>query len=163
MDLQDNWPPIKATFEAALKSSLHCAIGTVGSDGYPHITPIGFIFLREDQSAFYFEEYSQRIPQNLEHNPRVCLLLVNSRSWFWVTALFRGRFASPPGMRLRGVAGARRLATEAEKAAYRARVRSFRRLRGYDLIWRDLLHVRDIQLHSVEPVLYPKMTDGLWV
>jgi len=61
-----------------------------------------------------------------------------------------------------GVAGERRLATEQEKAAYKARVRRFRRLKGYALIWNDLNQVRDIQLQSFEPIVYPTMTDGLW-
>jgi general stress protein 26 len=108
VDLRDNWEQIKIAFESGIKSSLHCAIATVSADGTPHVTPIGFIFLREDHTAYYFEEYTQKIPQNIEHNPRVCLLLVNSGRWFWVTALYRGKFASLPGIRLIGVAGDRR-------------------------------------------------------
>jgi hypothetical protein len=161
MDLKDNWPQIKIAFDAGIKSSRHCAIATVGADGSPHVTPIGFIFLRDDLSAFYFEEYAKQLPLNLAHNPRVCLMLVNSASSFWLASLYKGKFASLPGIRLYGVAGERRLASEHEKAAYRARVRSVRRLRGYDLIWRDLNHVRDIQLEGFEPVVYPTMTDHL--
>jgi uncharacterized pyridoxamine 5'-phosphate oxidase family protein len=162
MDLKENWPQIRATFAASIQSSLHCAIGTTGADGYPHVTPIGHIFLRDDYTAFYFEEHAKRLPQNLQHNPRVCLLLVNSKRWFWVRSLYRGKFASAPGMRLLGVAGERRLATDSEKAAYEARVRPFRRLKGYDLIWKDLRHIRDIKLERFEPVIYPTMTDGLY-
>jgi predicted pyridoxine 5'-phosphate oxidase superfamily flavin-nucleotide-binding protein len=162
MDLKDNWEQIKATFESGIRTSAHCAIASVGADGYPHITPIGFIFLRDDYSAFYFEEYTQKLPQNLAHNPRVCLLTVNSGAAFWLAALFNGRFASPPGVRLMGVAGERRPATEQEKSAYRVRVKRFRRLRGYKLIWNDLQHVREIKLESFAPVAYPKMTDHLW-
>lgn len=162
MNLESNWDAIKDAFNAGIKSSLHCAMATVGADGFPHVTPIGFVFLRDDRSAFYFEEYTKRIPQNLAHNPRVCLLLVNSGSLFWLRSLFGGRFASAPGIRLMGVAGQRRLATDEEKEAYRARVRPFRRTKGYDLIWRDLSYVREIKLERFEPVSYPKMTDHLW-
>ena len=162
MDLRDNWEQIKKAYESGIKSSLHCAIATVGADGYPHVTPIGFVFLRDDYSAFYFEEYSQKIPKNLAHNPRVCLLFVNSRPLFWLASLFKGKFASPPGVRLIGVAGELRLASEQEKAAYRARVRPFRSFKGYDLIWRDLNHVREIKLERCEPVAYPHMTAHLW-
>lgn len=162
MELQANWEQIRIAFDAGIQSSLHCAIATVGADGTPHITPIGFTFLRDDHSVFYFEEYSQRIPQNLAHNRRVCLMLVNSGRWFWLRALFRGRFPSSPGIRLMGTAGERRPATETEKAAYRARVKPFRRLKGYDLIWRDLNHVREIKLDGFEPVTYPVMTGHLW-
>lgn len=162
MDLKENWPQIRRAFDSSIQSSLHCAIGTTGADGYPHVTPIGHIFLRDDFTAFYFEAHTRKMPLNLQHNPRVCLLLVNSKRWFWATSLYRGKFASPPGIRLLGVAGARRLATEDEKAAYEARVKAFRSLRGYHLIWKDLNHVRDIKLERFEPVVYPTMTDGLY-
>jgi uncharacterized pyridoxamine 5'-phosphate oxidase family protein len=162
MELKDNWEQIKIAFERSINSSRHSAIATVGSDGSPHVTPLGFIFLRDDFSAFYFEEYAKQLPLNLAQNPRVCLLLVDSGSAFWLASLFKGRFASSPGIRLHGVAGERRMATEPEKAAYRARVKSVRKLRGYDLIWRDLNHVRDIKLERFDPVVYPQMTDHLW-
>jgi hypothetical protein len=162
MDLRDNWKQIKIAFEAGIKTSRHCAIATVSADGYPHVTPIGFLFLRDDFTAFYFEEYAKQLPLNIAHDPRVCLLLVNSGAAFWLRSLYKGRFASLPGIRLRGIAGERRLATEDEKVAYRARVKSVRWLKGYDLIWRDLNHVRDVRLSSFEPVVYPKMTDHLW-
>ena len=162
MDLKTNWPQIDRTFKAGIQTSLHCAIATVGPDGCPHVTPIGFVFLRDDFTAFYFDEYTKKMPQNLAQNPRVCLLTVNSSPWFWFRSLYQGKFNSPPGMRLLGTAGKRRPASDAEKAAYQKRVKPFRRLKGYQLIWRDLGHVRDIQLESVEPVLYPKMTDELW-
>ncbi|HEY6877841.1 MAG TPA: pyridoxamine 5'-phosphate oxidase family protein [Polyangiales bacterium] len=162
MDLRENWPVIRATFDASLKSTLHCALGTTGPDGYPHVTPIGHVFLRDDYTAYYFEAHTKKMPHNLAHNPRVCLLFVNSNRWLWLTSLYRGKFSAPPGMRLRGVAGARRLASREEQAAYQARVRSLRRTKGYALIWKDLDRVRDIHLESVEPVLYPTMTEGLW-
>jgi nitroimidazol reductase NimA-like FMN-containing flavoprotein (pyridoxamine 5'-phosphate oxidase superfamily) len=162
MNLEDNWAQIKIAFDSGIKSSRYCAIGTVSPDGYPHVTPIGFIFLRDDYTAFYFEEYTKKIPQNVERNPRVCLMLVNRGGLFWFASLYKGRFDSPPGIRLLGVAGERRAATDQEKAAYRARVKPFRRLKGYDLIWKDLNHVREIKLERFEPVVYPKMTDHLW-
>jgi hypothetical protein len=162
MDLSKNWDLVKTTFEAGIKSSLHCAIASVGPDGCPHVTPIGFVFLRDDFSAFYFEEYTQKMRRNIEHNPRVCLLVVNSSRWLWLASLFKGRFTAPPGLRLVGLAGERRPAREEEKALYRARVRPFRRLKGYDLIWKDLNFVREIRLESFEPVVYPKMTDQLF-
>ena len=92
MDLKANWKQIRATFDAALKSSMHCAIATTDADGNPHVTPIGFIFLRDDYTAFYFEEHARKLPRNLQQNPRVCLLLVNTSRRLWATALLRGRF-----------------------------------------------------------------------
>jgi hypothetical protein len=162
MDLKENWEQIKIAFESGIESSRHCAIATVSADGYPHVTPIGFIFLREDQTAFYFEEYTKKMRENIERDPRVCLSVVNSGALFWLSSMFKGRFDSPPGVRLMGVAGQRRPATDGEKAAYLARVKPLRKTKGYALIWSDLNHVRDIKLERFEPVVYPKMTDGLW-
>jgi len=162
MDLRENWSQICVAFDASIKSSLHCAIATTSADGYPHITPIGHIFLRDDYTAFYFEEHTKKMPRNIADNPRVCLLLVNSNRWFWARSLFMGRFLTPPGIRLVGVADERRLATEQERSAYQARVKPFRKLKGYGLIWKDLRYVRDIALQGFEPVMYPNMTDGLW-
>ena len=130
MNLRENWAQVRATFDAGIQSSLHCAIATVGADGAPHVTPIGHIFLRDDLSAFYFEEHARKLPENLSRDPRVCLLLVNSGRFFWLTSLYTGRFASPPGMRLTGRAGARRPATAEELTMYERRVRGFRRLAG---------------------------------
>jgi len=146
MELQPHWQQIRSAFESGIRSSLHRAIGTVSADGYPHVTPIGFIFLRDDYTAYYFEEYTKKLPANIRHNPRVCLMVVNSSRLLWVTSLFQGKFASPPGIRLLGIEGERRLATEQEKATYRARVKPFRKLKGYDLIRRDMSYVREIKL-----------------
>ena len=126
------------------------------------MTPIGHVFLRENRTAFYLEAHARKLPHNLDQNPRVCLLLVNSRGLFWARSLFKGRFSSPPGMRLIGIAGRRRDATDEEKATYMARVGPFRMTKGYERIWKDLGFVCDIQLERVEPVLYPVLTDGLW-
>lgn len=163
MDLKQNWGQIKAAFESGIQSSRHCAIGTVGPDGSPHVTPIGFIFLRDDYTAYYFEEYTKQIPINVRHNPRVCLMTVNSGALFWLRSLYKGRFDSSPGIRLFGTAGERRPASDAEKAMYRARVKPLRRTKGYARIWRDLNHVRDISIDRFDPVSYPNMTQHLWV
>jgi uncharacterized protein len=99
---------------------------------------------------------------NLEHNPRVCLMSINSSGMFWAASLYKGKFSSAPGIRLIGVAGELRVATQEEKAAYLARVKPFRKLKGCDLLWTDLNHVREIKLEGFEPVVYPKMMDHLW-
>lgn len=158
MELRANWEQIRNTFEKGIRSSLHSALATVNPDGSPHVTPIGFVFLRDDYTAFYFEEYSKRIPENLAHDARVCLMVVNSDRFFWLKSLYKGRFSSLPGIRLYGVCGERRLATEHERAAYQARVKSLRKLKGYRLIWQDLRYVRDIKLERFEPVVYPTMS-----
>ena len=162
MELRDHWAEVKAVFAAGIKTSGHCAIASVGADGWPHVTPIGFIFLRDDYSAYYFEEYTQKLRHNIEHDPRVSLMTVNTGALFWLSSLYKGKFASAPGIRLTGIAGQRRLASEPERAAYLARVSRFRKLKGYALIWSDLRYVREIALTGFSPVGYPRMTDQLW-
>ena len=56
MDIGDSWAKIRALFRNALGSCGHCALATVNEDGSPHVTPIGAIFLREDQTGFFFDE-----------------------------------------------------------------------------------------------------------
>lgn len=163
MDLQRNWPRIRAAFEAGVRSSHYCAIATTGPDGTPHVTPIGFVFARDDASLYYFEEHPRHLPANLEHNPRVCVLAVDRSPTLWGMFLLRGRFASPPGVRLIGVAGARRTASAEEREALRRRIGPLRRATGAKLIWANLEHVRDIRVERCEPVTYPRVTEHLWM
>ena len=100
---------------------------------------------------------------DLNHNwEQIRIAFAAGSRWFWLRSLYNGRFASLPGIRLTGLAGERRVASDEERAAYQARVKPFRWTKGYDLIWRDLRHVREIKLESCEPVVYPQMTAHLW-
>jgi hypothetical protein len=162
MDLKSNWDEIKRVFGSAIGSSRHCAIATIRPDGAPHVTPIGFIFLRDDQTAYYFEEHARQLPSNIAANPSVCLLLVNSGLLFWASFLLRGRFSSAPGVRLSGVAGDLRAATPEELDALQGRIKRFLNFKGGALIWSHLTHVRDIRIEQCEPVAYPNVTARFW-
>ncbi len=59
--------------------------------------------------------------------------------------------------------GQRRPATEDEAAALAVRLKPFRRTKGARMIWSRLQTVRDIHFDRFEPVIYPKVTDGLWI
>jgi len=162
MELKPHWKEIKSTFRACLASSKHCSVATVDAEGNPHITPIGFIFLKDDFTAYYFEEYSKSIPQNVSTNQNVCLMVVNSGFGYWLTSLFKGKFESAPGLRLYGTVGELRQATAGEIDAYKKRVHSSRRLKGNHMLWQNLETVREITLTSFKPVTYPKMMSHLW-
>ncbi len=56
MDDQVKWPRIRRVFGDALRSSLHGSIATVDEAARPHITPTGFLFLRDNDTAYCFEE-----------------------------------------------------------------------------------------------------------
>ena len=160
MDLEADWNTIRHVFESGVRSSKHSAIGTVDADGNPHITPIGFAFLRDDRTAYYFEQYPKRLPLNLETHKNVCMA-VNSSPSFWLRSLLRARFLSHPGIRLYGEAGTLRPATAPELAQLNARIGLAKHLPGSKLIWSGLKAVRDIKLTAVEPVRYPRMMEHL--
>ncbi len=165
MQLQPDkhWRHIRALVLRAFPSSLHFAFGTVNADGTPHVSPIGSLVLkRNEPKGLYFEAFTARVPQNLENNPRVCILAVNSSRWFWYKALFRGRFSDPPAVRLIGTAGERRKATPREIELWRKRVRRVRWLRGFHLLWGQFEFVREIEFDAFEPVQLGVMTQGHW-
>lgn len=161
MDLVENWSDIQAVFESSIRSSKHAAIATVDAKGCPTITPIGFTFLNDDQTAYYFETHSEAMPVNLESNKNVCLLLVNSSTFFWAKSFFKGKFSSYPGIRLYGTAGERRQASPEELTRLKKRMGAAALLKGRHLIWADLTTVRDVQITSVRPIKYPKMMEHL--
>jgi uncharacterized protein len=161
--VESSWRSVRTLWTEAFCTSFHFAIASVRPDGSPHVTPIGSILLLpEPGRAIYFEEFTRRLPDHLERDPRVSILAVRSGSWFWLRALVRGRFSAPPAVRLSGVVGDRREAAPEELARIRRRFRGLRFTRGYGLLWERLGTVRDVKIHSVEPVILGAMTRGLW-
>ena len=144
-----------------ISSSKHCSIASVDANGNPHVTPIGFVFLRNDGTGYYFEQYSKQLPQNYETNRNVCLMAVNSGFTFWFKSLLNGRFESFPGVRLHGIVDDIRKATPGEVAELKRRIGAVKFLSGARQIWSDLETVRDISFYGVEPVKYPKMMHHL--
>ena len=162
MEIGRHWKTIQELFRESQKSSMHFAVATVNQDGTPHITPIGALFLREDKTGFYFDELPVNMSKNIERNPRICILAVNSNITFWQKSLFTGGFATPPAVRLMGSAGEKREGTEEEIAMWRDHVKLAKGTKGHDLMWKDMRMVRDIYFDSFEPVLAGKMTQNLW-
>jgi hypothetical protein len=76
------------------------------------------------------------MPENLAHNPRICLMAVTTSTKLWLPALITARFSAPPGVRLLG---------EVSK-----------------LLWGDLRRVRDMRFDAFAPVRYPVMCESLW-
>jgi hypothetical protein len=83
---------------------------------------------------------------------------VNSSKWFWLKSLLGGKFKSPPAIRLHGVAGELRDATDVELALWHKRVKTVRFTKGHALIWKDMSRVRDIHFSRIEPVRIGAMT-----
>ncbi|QVI18929.1 pyridoxamine 5'-phosphate oxidase family protein [Nocardia tengchongensis] len=158
MTLEQNWNRIRETVSRAG----HCAIASIDEHGAPTIAPIGTVFLRDDTTGFYFDQYAQALGRNLDRDPRVCLMAVDGRPLYWFRSLLTARFPSPPGVRLYGTAGPARPATEDEMRQVRARVRIPVRLKGGALLWSDFSQVRDITFTDYRPVRYPHMMSHLW-
>lgn len=162
MDVVENWSEIKEIFKASFKSSFHCAIASVNHNGEPHVTPIGSLILGEPGRGVYFEKFPVNLKNNLKTNRHICVLAVNSSKWYWLKSLFLGQFTAPPAVRLRGIVGEVRDATETELKIWRSRVRSVRSTKGYTLMWEGMSKVREIEFTEMEPVFIGKMTRDLW-
>lgn len=162
MNLKDNWLKIKKTSETCQTSAMHCSIATIHSDGTPHITPVGTVFLRDNQTGYFFDHYAKTLGDNIDHNPNVCISAVNVGRWYWFKALFTGKFSAPPGIRLYGKVGPIRPATPEEVELIERRVKPTTWMKGARLLWTDFEYVRDIEFTDYKPVTYPMMMDGMW-
>lgn len=156
----ESWERIRTLFREAFKTTLHYAFATVGADGTPRVTPIGSLILRNDRTGFYFEEYASGLRRNFSVNNRVCILAVRASKWQFLKALLFGRVSAPFAVRLMGTVGERRAATDEEASQFRRRVARYRMLKGHDLLWGKLKHVRDIAFDSCEPVRIGSLDDG---
>ena len=162
MEIGKHWKTIQMLFQESRGSSTHYAIATVNEDGSPHVTPIASLFLREDKAGFYFDEFPVHMSRNLERDPRVCILAVNSNPQFWQKSLVAGKFETPPAVRPMGSVGKKREGTAEEIAMWHNHVKLARGTKGHDILWKNMRMVRDIQFDSFEPVLMGEMTQDLW-
>lgn len=158
------WHQVRATMRRAQSSSLHSAIASVGADGHPHVTPIGSVMLTEPGRGVYLDVLNVQLARNIDHDPRLTLLAVDSRRRTWLTALLRGRFDTPPGFRLIGTASAARPLSDFERERFQRRVRLALRTKGGRLLWNDgsKYQARDLTFTAVAPVRIPRMTTHLW-
>lgn len=162
MQIEEHWHAIQQLVKSAQASTLHCAIASVAPDGAPNISPIGTVFLRGDQTGYYFDQYTSTLAQHIDAGSSICLMAVNAKKLFWLRSFLFGQFASPPGVRLYGTASKLRPATSEELESVRRRVQPTRWLKGSQLLWSDFTHVRDLRFTSFRPVTYPTMMEGLW-
>lgn len=127
----------------------------------PTVTPIGSLFLNDDQSGFYFERFPALLPQHAKVNKNICVLGVNSNRGFWLKALLMGKFYYYPGLKLYGQLGEYRLATAKEKARLNRRMQFTKGLTGNTYLWGKMENVRTIYFTRVEKVHLGRMTGEL--
>ena len=154
---KQEWQHIGKVMNDAQKAAMYCSIATVDAQLQPTITPIGTLFLRENQSGFFFDTYTESLQQNLPQNSKACIQAVNSSRLFWLKSLFKGQFSDYPGVRLYVEIGDLRLANAEELAQISRRIQSLKWTKGSQLIWSDFTHVRDFTVQSFRWVKYPKM------
>jgi hypothetical protein len=160
----DVWRLVRSTLRYTHSSSLHCAVASIGPDGRPHVTPIGSIMLTDPGCGVYLDVLNVELGRNLDRDPRLTVMAVDSRRRAWLTALVRARFDSPPGLRLVGTASPTRPLTDHERNRFRRRVRIALRTKGGQQLWGRDGHyrARDLTFTEVDPVRIPRMTTHLW-
>lgn len=160
-DINKDWSKIKTHFRKCIGANMHVAIASVNEENVPTITPIGSLFLNDDQTGFYFEKFATKLNKNSKTNSSICILAVNSKKWFWLKSLFKGRFSEYPAVKLYGELGEKRDATPKEFRAFQRRVRSTKRLKGHQYLWKDMSQVREIKFTKAEKINLGNMTKEL--
>jgi hypothetical protein len=161
MELIEDWSKIRTHFRASLSANLHVAISSVCEDGFPTVSPVGSLFLNDNQTGFYFEKYVTKLPQNSVDRSQICVLGVNSSKLFWIKSLIYGKFDRYPAVKLYGTLGLRREASEKEKERLKRLVRSTSWLKGNKYLWSEMPYVREISFHKAEKINLGKMTANL--
>ncbi|WP_421845264.1 pyridoxamine 5'-phosphate oxidase family protein [Mycobacterium sp.] len=93
----DSWTTIQQIVVRAKQSPRHCAIASVGSDRAPHISPAGTVFLRDNRTGFYFDQYPSALARNIEVDSRVCLMAVDTGRLLWPRSTRACVVCSRPG------------------------------------------------------------------
>lgn len=161
MDIKTDWSKIRKHFNQSFKTNLHVSVGSVNKDNHPTVTPIGSLFLNDNQAGFYFEMFPTKLPEHAKTNQNICVLGVNSSRWFWIKSLFKGKFESYPAVKLAGIMGVKRQATEQEIARLKRRMRSTKGLKGHKYLWGQMQSVREVSFQKAESIHLASMTQGL--
>lgn len=155
------WQHILTLFETVQKQAMHVTVASISKNAMPNITPIGTLFLDDQQQVFFFDRYTLQLSENIETHPYVCISAVNSSRIFWLKALLKGQFSHYPGVRLYAHIGEKRRATDAEKDKIAQRIKLLSWTKGSQMIWSEFEYVRDIKILEYRWIEYPKMLDTL--
>jgi len=161
MDIQTNWLDIRKHFNKCFKTNFHVSIASTDEKGNPTVTPIGSLFLNSNQTGFYFEKFTSKLPKNCKYNKNICVLGVNSNKFFWLTSLFKVKFKNYPAIKLYGQLGDKREATDIELSRLNARMKTTKWLKGNNYLWGNMKYVREIKFTKAEKINLGKMTENL--
>jgi len=161
MDLISDWSKIRKHFNKSFSSNFHISVASVDLENNPTVTPIGSLFLNDNQSGFYFEKFPSKLPKHAISNPNICLLGVNSSRIFWIKALFWKKFPNYPAIKLYGQLGKRRKATDKEIKRLNRRMSITNGLKGNTYLWKNMDYVREIYFSKAEKINLGEMTKHL--
>jgi len=161
MDLNNNWKEIKTHFNRSFRTNFHVSIASVDKNNNPTITPIGSLFLNNNRTGFYFEKYPTKLPVNVQNNPNICVLAVNSNILFWIKSLLIGKFRKYPAIKLYGQLGEKRKATDIEIKRLNNRMKSTKGFKGNSYLWGKMEYVRDVSFTKAEKINLGEMTERL--
>lgn len=161
MNIISDWDKIREHFNKSFRSNFYVSVASVDSENNPTVTPIGSMFLNDNQTGFYFEKFPSKLSEHAKENPNVCLLGVNSGTLFWLKALFKGKFSSYPAIKLYGKLGVKRKATEKEIKRLNRRMKTTNGLKGNTYMWKKMEYIREIKFTKVEKIYLGKMTNQL--
>ena len=152
-----NQKQLKRFFGISFLTTLHAAVATINADGSPHITPIGSMFLTDEERGFFIDIFPTQMRDNLKRDPRATIMVVNAGKLYWFFSLLFGRFFGPPAVRLRVRIGDRRPSNADEQKRFKRRIGPFRFLPGGRKLWHTLKFARDITIDEVVPIRIPTM------
>ncbi len=161
MDIKTDWNKIRRHFNKSFRSNFYISIASVDSENNPTVTPIGSLFLNDNQTGFYFEKYPSKLPIHSKTNQNICALGVNSNTIFWLKSLFKGKFSHYPAIKLYGQLGERRKATEKETNRLNRRMKTTKALKGNKYLWGKMEFIREIAFTRAEKINLGKMTKEL--
>ena len=138
--------------------AMYCSVATVNHKGQPHISPIGSIVLLNKNKGLYFEKFTKSIPNNADSNPYATIMCVNDRKWFWLKSLIAGKFKKPPAIRLLVKLGKLRKESDQEGNIFKRKVKLFKKTKGYQMLWKDMSHIREFEIIEYKPVYIGQMT-----
>ena len=158
-----DWKIIRAVFKRAQNSALCHSFSTVNDDGTPNITPIGSLVLTANHpGGFYFDVFNKTMTENLNANPDVNILAVDSRKLFWLKSVFSKRFNTPPAIRLIGRVSPRRQATAEDVKFCLDNVTYLKRFGASKKLGNRLKHLREIEFTRVDVLNIGAMTNHSW-
>lgn len=161
MNLTTDWKNIRTHFNKSFKSNFYVSIASVDVNNNPTVTPIGSLFLNDNQTGFYFEKFPSKLPIDVKTNNNICVLGVNSNRLFWIKSLFKEKFPTPPAIKLYGKLGKKRKASQQEIERLNRRMRATKRLKGNTYLWKKMNYIREIKFTNAEQINLGKMTDKL--